>query len=98
MYQEYRSSNILLSHQGRRKFIKRSATAGVALSLMNTKVFAAEKKDRVRIGLVGVGGRGQLHLKIMLQRADVDVVAMADPDRMMMEKAQKIASASNKKK
>jgi len=70
--------------------------AGVGFSLMHASVFATEKKDKVRIGLIAVGGRGQVHLVEMLKRADVEVVAMADPDRMMMEKARKIAGAYNK--
>jgi len=81
---------------GRRKFLRRSTMAGVGFSLMNAKAFATEKKSRVRIGLIAVGGRGQVHLTEMLKRADVEVVAMADPDRMMMGKAQKIAGAYNK--
>lgn len=47
------------------------------------------------MGLIGVGARGQGHLELCLNRADVDVVAIADPDtkwavpgaRKLIEKA-----------
>ena len=66
----------------RRKFIRDTAAAGLGLSLLHTpaKLFAAEKKAKVRIGLIGVGARGLGHLDLCLRRSDVEVVAIADPD------------------
>ncbi|GEP94725.1 Gfo/Idh/MocA family protein [Chitinophaga cymbidii] len=66
----------------RRKFIRDTAAAGLGLSLLQTpaKMFAAEKKAKVRIGLIGVGARGLGHLDLCLRRDDVEVVAIADPD------------------
>ena len=83
----------------RRKFLKHSVAAGAGLALMNTplKTFATEKQDKVRIGLIGVGLRGQLHLSEMLKRDDVEVIAMADPDKMSIEAAKKVARDFNKK-
>lgn len=46
----------------------------------SAKLFANEKKPKVRIGLIGVGARGLSHLSLCLHRDDVDVVAFADPD------------------
>lgn len=46
----------------------------------SAKLFANEKKPKVRIGLIGVGARGLSHLSLCLHREDVDVVAFADPD------------------
>jgi hypothetical protein len=34
--------------------------------------------------MIAVGLRGQLHLSEMLKRNDVEVIAMADPDKRMM--------------
>jgi len=66
----------------RRSFIKGTVAAGVGLSLLNTpaKLFANEKKPKVRVGLIGVGARGSGHLSLCLHREDVEVIAIADPD------------------
>ena len=40
--------------------------------------------------MIAVGLRGQSHLDEMLKRNDVEVVAMADPDKGMMADAQKL--------
>jgi predicted dehydrogenase len=66
----------------RRSFIKNTAAAGIGFSLLNTpaRLFAQTKKEKARIGLIGVGARGQNHLNLCLRRQDVDVVAICDPD------------------
>ncbi|WP_291913332.1 Gfo/Idh/MocA family oxidoreductase [Chitinophaga sp. CB10] len=66
----------------RRSFLKNTAAAGIGLSMLGSsaKLFANEKKPKVRVGLIGVGARGLSHLDLALRREDVDVVAFADPD------------------
>ncbi|ACU63963.1 Gfo/Idh/MocA family protein [Chitinophaga pinensis] len=66
----------------RRNFLKTTVAAGVGLTLLNTpaRLFADIKKEKVRVGLIGVGARGQGHLDLCLHRDDVDVVAICDPD------------------
>jgi predicted dehydrogenase len=83
----------------RRKFIKQAAItgAGIGLAASPLKLFAAEKQAVVRVGMIAVGLRGQTHLTEMLKRNDVEVVAMADPDKSMMAMAQKIVSRHGKK-
>ncbi len=83
----------------RRKFIRNSALTGAALSVAGSsvKAFGAEKKDTVRLGMIAVGLRGQSHLEEMLKRNDVEIVAMADPDKGMMAAAQKLVAQYNKK-
>ncbi|MGI8951502.1 MAG: Gfo/Idh/MocA family protein [Chitinophagaceae bacterium] len=83
----------------RRKFIKDAAISGVSLSLINSplKLFASEKKPIVRLGMIAVGLRGQSHLEEMMKRKDVEIIAMADPDKNMMASAQKIIAQYNKK-
>ena len=83
----------------RRKFLKHSAAAGAGLALMNTplKAFTTEKQVKVRVGMIAVGLRGQLHLTEMLKRNDVEVVAMADPDKRMMGMARDIVKQYGKK-
>ncbi|MEO6327396.1 MAG: Gfo/Idh/MocA family oxidoreductase [Ginsengibacter sp.] len=82
----------------RRKFIRHSVLAGAVLSLpKNLQAFAEEKKTKVRIGFIAVGLRGQTHLEEMLKRDDVEVVAMADPDKKMMAMAQARILKRNRK-
>jgi hypothetical protein len=75
----------------RRVFLKQSLLAGSMLTLPGIgmlKAFSEEKKTRVRIGMIAVGLRGQNHLEEMLKRNDVEIIAMADPDKSMMAMAQ----------
>ncbi len=47
----------------RRNFIKTTALGGVALSLAPTLTFGQiSQNSKVRIGFIGVGGRGRSHL------------------------------------
>lgn len=66
----------------RRSFLKTTVAAGVGFSLLSTpaRLFGNAGKEKVRVGLIGVGARGQGHLGLCLQRDDVDVVAICDPD------------------
>ncbi len=76
-----------------------SSSAGVG----STKSNAANKDTdqlnaaKVRVGMIAVGLRGQLHLSEMLKRDDVEVVAMADPDKQMMAMAQGVVKQFGKK-
>ncbi len=83
----------------RRNFISNSAFAGAGLALMpqSIKAMGGIKKDKVRVGMIAVGMRGQLHVEEMLKRSDVEIIAMADPDKAMMALAQKLVKQYNKK-
>jgi len=63
----------------RRDFIKKSAAVGAtALALGKNKMFAAGS-DKVRIGLIGCGGRGRYDTTNCLNSAEnVELVAMGD--------------------
>ena len=83
----------------RRQFIQQTTAASLAFgaSLTSLKSFAAEQINMVKIGIIGVGLRGQNHLEMMLNRADVQVIAMADPNPIMMATAQQMITKSGKK-
>ena len=67
-----------LVRPSRRTFIKTSAAALAAASLAPTSVFAAGS-DRIRIGLVGCGGRGSGAVVNCIEGAEgVELVAMGD--------------------
>lgn len=74
----------------RREFIKKSLLGGAAVSLahLDLKAFAPVQQNKIRLGFIAVGLRGQTHLEEMCKRDDVEIVAMADPDKKMMAMAQ----------
>ena len=45
------------------------------------------KRDRVRVGLIGTGNMGRVHLTTMLGRDDTDVVAVCEPSPAQFEAA-----------
>jgi hypothetical protein len=57
-----------------------------------------KENPKVKIGLIGVGFRGQNHLELLLKRDDVEIVALADPEPRMLAMADKIIAKSGRKK
>ncbi len=87
-----------MNRYDRRKFLRDTTMAGVGLSLLQpARLFGSVDKPRVRIGMIAVGLRGQTHLEEMLKRSDVDIIAMADPDKQMMAMAQQRVAKAGKK-
>jgi hypothetical protein len=83
----------------RRTFIKNTSLVGLSLGLSINHLNAFTlSMDKVRVGLIGVGLRGQEHVRLMAQRDDVEIVAMADPDKSMMATSQEIIAKAGKKK
>lgn len=82
----------------RRKFIRQTGMASIAgaYSLSGIRAYAATQKDRVRIGIIGTGMRGQNHIEMMLERTDVDIVALADPDTRMLADALSLIKKAGK--
>ena len=86
------------SSVNRRKFIAQSSMASLAVgySLSGIRAFAAANKNRVRVGIIGTGMRGQSHIEMLLQRTDVDITALADPDPRMMADALSLIQKASK--
>src|SRR6185503_14417857 len=53
-------------------------TPAAALAQGPTTLFAAPPMDRVRVGFVGVGGQGSVHVENFLTLEGVDVKAICD--------------------
>jgi predicted dehydrogenase len=83
----------------RRDFLKHSAIVGFGALILPNSLFSfnVETKTKVRLGMIAVGYRGQAHLDEMLKRNDVEIIAMADPDKSMMAMAQELIKKSGKK-
>ena len=73
----------------RRDFLKQSSILATGSLLLNTSIAQTISNNisKVKIGLIGVGLRGQNHLDALLRRTDVEVTAIADPDLNMISKA-----------
>jgi predicted dehydrogenase len=82
----------------RRDFVKTTATLGAGGLLLPHALRAAARPvdNKVRLGLIAVGFRGQAHLEEMLKRTDVEIVAMADPDTGMMAMAQAMLNKASR--
>ena len=67
----------------RRTFIKKTATAGLGLTIVPRHILGGKgwvaPSDRVNIGLIGAGGRGKNNLKQLFRLDDVRTIALADP-------------------
>ena len=74
----------------RRQFVRSSSTAAAAMSFSLPMVAASSvlgANDRIRVGVVGLGGRGaQSHVTGMHNQDGVQVVAVCDPDRQRLDR------------
>ncbi len=85
--------------KNRREFIRTTAVAGAGLSLYSPLSVISQPKDaKLRLGLIGVGFRGQGHLGLALRRDDVEVVSICDVQQRMMDMALARIAKSGKTK
>jgi predicted dehydrogenase len=64
----------------RREFLRRAVAAGAAVSAAGVSFNVRGANDRVVLGVMGVGGRGDFLAQEFAARADVEVRYFADPD------------------
>ena len=83
----------------RRNFLKKASAAGIGLSLSPSIAFSKDKKkkNKALIGLIGVGARGRSHLKLLLNRSDVEIISVCDIDPEAIEKSKKMIREAGKK-
>lgn len=67
-----------MSENTRREFIRNTAAASAAFLTPKLAARVIGANDRIRIGMIGVGSRGQDLLKQIVAVPNVEVVAMAD--------------------
>ena len=67
----------------RRKFIKTSALATTA-SFLPSSLFAISS-NKLQVGIIGTGLRGQWMTKLLLDRSDVDIPVICDIDEKMID-------------
>lgn len=76
----------------RRRFIQSGLTATAALSAVRPALGAPGANDRIRIAMIGTGGRGLSHIGSMAKHKakDIDLVAICDVDDAQLDKASKL--------
>lgn len=82
----------------RRSFLQNVSVATFGALILPNSLFAFNQNSKkIRVGLIAVGMRGQVHLDELLKRDDVEVVAIAEPDQRMIDRSNKIFEKHNKK-
>lgn len=81
----------------RKNFVRLSGLAAASLLMPTSKVFAQDNGIKLKVGIIGVGLRGQEHLRLLLQRNDVELTAICDIDERMLQMAKSIITKSGKK-
>lgn len=82
----------------RKDFVKTAGLAAASFAVLpGGSLFANAGATKVRIGLIGVGLRGQNHLDLLLRRDDVELTAICDVDDRMLTDAKKMIAKSGKK-
>lgn len=80
----------------RRSFVKNTGLATAGLAILPGASILAAPDPVVRLGIIGVGLRGQNHLDNALQRKDVTVTAICDIDDRMLDMAANVFKKNNK--
>lgn len=82
----------------RKDFIKNSGLAVASLAVLAPgELSAGWIASKVRVGIIGVGLRGQNHLDLLLRRDDVDLAAICDIDERMLRTSREMITKSGKK-
>ena len=80
----------------RRDFIKTTATASAAATVMPTSLFSSQSNKQVKMGFMGTGMRGQWVLSLAAKYPEVDIPAICDIDDSMIESALRILKDAGK--
>ncbi len=80
----------------RSEFLKMTALAGTAFSIMPAKAVFGNPSSSLRIGVIGTGLRGQELLRLSLQREDTQVVAICDIEPLMLSDALQLFEKAQK--
>jgi predicted dehydrogenase len=79
----------------RRQFVI-GATGLVSASALSAP--QSRTSEQLKVGILGVGMRGQVHLEELMHRADVVISAICDIDPFMIDRALKAVSVANRPK
>lgn len=80
----------------RRNFLRDSAITAAGISLLPQTSFASGI-EKVRLGYIGVGGRGRSHIEAGLKRTDVEIVAICDTQEESLKVTRGMISRTGRK-
>ena len=80
----------------RREFMKTTAVAGGAAAVMPQALFSSRMKNKVKLGFIGTGMRGQWMLWLAAKYPEVEIPSICDIDNGMIDAALKILRDSGK--
>lgn len=80
----------------RREFIRNSTMAGLGMAFLPNLSFGNSLKRTLNIGFIGVGLRGEEHLRNALERSDIHVKAICDLDKDRLKMAQDLLKEKGK--
>lgn len=80
----------------RRDFILAGAAIGASTLLPDAPAWAAKRS--VRLGVIGTGMRGQVLLKELVRRDDIEVIALCDIEPIMLDRALRMVEKAGKLK
>ena len=77
----------------RRQFMGSTLSTATALAAAGPALGALGANERIRIGVIGTGGRGVSHITDLKERKDLEVVAICDVDDAQLDRAAKACAA-----
>jgi predicted dehydrogenase len=81
----------------RRKFVKDISAAAVGMSVFSPLTGLGMTGEKVRLGFIGTGLRGQAHLRSALLRDDVEIAAICDIDGGMLQISKDLIGKAGRK-
>ena len=82
----------------RSEFIKAGTAAGLGMTFLAPNLVFGQDDRKVRLGFIGVGGRGTSHLRRVLKRDDVVVTNICDIDEAALKNARDLVVQAGGKK
>lgn len=83
-----------MKNMGRRQFVTTTLGAAAAVATSRRRVLGAN--DRIRMGIVGVGGRGTGWVRRLVRRDDVDVTWLCDVDASRFERSTDLVDSAGR--
>ncbi len=95
-----------MSKLDRRTFLQQATLAGAALAVPTVSAAATQPnarpldkpREKLRLGFIGTGLRGQDHVDMAARRDDCEIIAIADPDTGMVAAALKVIEEQGRKR
>src|ERR1051325_5909628 len=87
-----------MNSMNRRSFLRQSALAATAVSIVPSRSFSAETGDKLKLGVVGCGWWGMVDVDAAFKAGGIEVLALCDVDSDHLEKsAAKIESLQGRR-